>query len=126
MELQIRGAILRSGGAFGADSAFEKGAGAAKEIFRGQDATKAAIELAGQYHPAWPACSSWARRLHGRNSMILLGQDLNDPVDFVVCWTPGGLVTGGTGQAIRVARAYNIPVLNLFEVTPEEVLEYEY
>lgn len=28
----------------------------------------------------------------------------------------------GTGQAIRIARFYMIPVFNLFEMTPEEVL----
>jgi hypothetical protein len=38
---------------------------------------------------------------------------LNDPVSFIVCYTPGGSGQGGTGQALRVARAYNIPVTDL-------------
>lgn len=44
--------------------------------------------------------------------MILLGRDLNDPVDFVVCWTPGAQAVGGTGQALRIAEAYGIKVYN--------------
>jgi hypothetical protein len=32
---------------------------------------------------------------------------------FVVCWTPGGLLKGGTAQAMRIAHAYGIPVFNL-------------
>lgn len=42
------------------------------------------------------------------------------PSSFVLCWTPDGEThfptqfTGGTGQAIRIANAFNIPVYNLF------------
>jgi len=45
--------------------------------------------------------------------MILLGKDLTVPVGAVICWTPGGSGEGGTGQAIRVAQAHEIPVLDM-------------
>lgn len=109
--------ILRSGGAKGADSAFEKGCDSVqgtKEIFRAQDATSEAIELASKYHPAWDRCNDYAKALHGRNMLIILGKDLNTPVDFILCWTPGGKAVGGTGQALRVAIDYEIPVYNLY------------
>lgn len=32
---------------------------------------------------------------------------------FVICWTHGAEVMGGTGQAMRIAMANNIPVINL-------------
>lgn len=110
------GWVLRSGGAKGADTAFEIGCDLGlgpKEIFRSADCTDEALKHAAQYHPNWPACGKWARKLHGRNSLIILGERLNDPVDFVVCWTPNGELTGGTAQGIRVAQANDIPVYNI-------------
>jgi len=114
-ELELAGFTLRSGGAAGADTAFESGVkrkGYA-HIFRPHHATPEAETLAGQYHPAWERCGIFARKLHARNMQIMLGQELDKPVDFVLCWTPKGEVTGGTGQALRYALANNIPIINL-------------
>ena len=112
-----QGKVLRSGRAIGADQAFERGAGAAKEIFLASDANEAAIEMASRYHPAWGRCKPYARQLHGRNCQILLGRDVLNPVPvtFVLCWTKDGQDTGGTGQAIRVAWDLEIPVFNLYD-----------
>lgn len=111
------GFILRSGGALGADSAFASGVSLdAKEIYRPEHNTPESYAIAERFHPAWDRCSDYARALHGRNSLIVLGKDCDDPVDFVVCWTPRGTANGGTGQAIRIAYSYDIPVFNLFNV----------
>lgn len=121
--------ILRSGGARGADSAFEKGCDSVcgtKEIFKAYDATSDAMELASKFHPAWGLCNKLARALHGRNMMILLGKDLQTPVDFIVCWTPGGSITGGTGQALRAALVYNIHVFNLYSAKDFQELRDKY
>ena len=125
------GWTLRSGHADGADRAFEIGAGPDAEIYlpwptfnahwqilgqRFIAPTQAAINLAGQIHPAWHRCSRSAKLLHARNSHQVLGQDLDSPVRFVVCWTPldaEGQPTGGTAQAIRLANVRGIPVFNL-------------
>lgn len=56
--------------------------------------------------------SGGARRLQARNSHQILGWDLNSHSDFVICWTKGGKGNGGTGQAIRIAKDYNIPVFD--------------
>jgi hypothetical protein len=112
----MQGTLLRSGGAKGADTAFEKGCDAVegeKEIFRPEHATAEALEHASQFHPNWHACGVYAKKLHARNSMIILGADLDDPVDFVICWTPKGVKIGGTAQGLRVAEAHGITVLNL-------------
>lgn len=108
------GYLLRSGDARGADKAFAKLSGPGSEIFHPNEATPAAIKLAEFHHPAWHNCDNFVRRAHGRNAMILLGADLCHPVDFVVCWTPRGHAVGGTGQTIRMAEAYGIPVFNLY------------
>ena len=105
--------ILRSGGAEGADSSFAIGAGGRKVIFRPEDATPESIELASKHHRMWKKCEPYVRRLHGRNSMIILGADLKSPVKFVICWTETGKDIGGTGVGIRIAEANGIPVVNL-------------
>lgn len=110
--LEERGFVLRSGGAIGADKAFENGA-KAKEIFRAEDANAASFILAEQYHPRWDRCSSHAQKLLARNGMQVLGRNLDDPSGFIVCWTKDGKASGGTGQAIRIANAKRIPVFNL-------------
>ena len=118
--LAARGYTLRSGGCEGADVAFEQGA-TSKEIFlpwknyNGSDSqhyhiTADALALAASIHPAWERCSNGARKLHARNCQIILGQNLDQPVDFVVCWHQG---TGGTMQGVRLAKQRGIPVINL-------------
>lgn len=118
--LAARGYTLRSGGCEGADVAFEQGA-TSKEIFlpwknyNGSDSqhyhiTADALTLAASIHPAWERCSYGARKLHARNCQIILGQNLDQPVDFVICWHQG---TGGTMQGVRLAIQRGIPVINL-------------
>jgi len=123
------GWTLRSGRAEGADQAFEKGAKdgyGPTEIFHPEDATAAALELAAKYHPAWDRCNEYARKLLARDCHQVLGYDLKTPAKFIFCWTPDGSIgittreTGGTGQAIRVAKANNIPIYNL--ARPEHLI----
>jgi len=114
--LEIRGFHLRSGGAVGADTAFENGVISRKNItvYRPQHADAKSIAMAGKFHPAWNRCSQYARSLHARNCKIVLGDNLDSPVNFIVCWTPGGGLHGGTAQAMRVALYHKIKIFNLF------------
>jgi len=124
--LERRGYVLRSGGAVGADAAFEAGVsdGSMKEVYlpwRGfntrtspyEGVDEAALKMAESFHPAWDALSTGARELHARNCYQVLGRGLDDPSRFIVCWTSGGRRVGGTAQALRVASHYGIPVFNL-------------
>ena len=130
--LQQRGWLLRSGGADGADSAFEQGAGLSKEVFLPWKAfnnnpsllftpSSEAMSLAGDLHPGWRHLSPPARKLMARNCHQILGQALTTPAMVVIAWTPDGCeshatrsrVTGGTGQAISLASLRGIPVVNL-------------
>lgn len=116
------GWLLRSGGALGADMAFQVGAQRAtntSEIFTAKDSETRPWwqEHAARHHPNWPACSRYARLLHARNSAIILGSSFKAPVDCVVCWTPNGEVIGGTGQALRVAKASKLPIFNFGDET---------
>lgn len=122
--LEFKGYTLRSGGAPGADQAFEAGIAdpSHKQIYRPKDVTLEAMEIASQVHPAWEMCNTYARQLHGRNVFQILGADLQTPVNFVVCWTLGAQPVGGTRTAIVLAGRHNIPVHNLAD--PDQVQNF--
>lgn len=126
------GYILRSGGAEGADTAFEAGAGLEKEIyipwnnFNGRSYNgitvpyKAPYEieqqanlLVNRIHPAPELLSAGARKLHARNMYQVLGRELNDPSQFTVCYTEPTYRKGGTRTAVILSMENNIPVWNL-------------
>jgi len=127
--------ILRSGGADGADSAFEAGANKANgptEIFlpwKGFNGNKSslwikepvytkAVQIAAKYHPAWHNCSQAVRKLHARNVQQILGENLDTPSDCVIAWTPEGKDVGGTATALKIARDHDVPVYNLYGKKP--------
>jgi hypothetical protein len=123
--------VLRSGNAIGADLAFHEGCkieDGDAEIFLPwfgynkdkndsdialTQPTPESMEMAQQYHPAWGKCSAGAKKLHARNCHIVLGDNLETPVKFVVCYTKNGEGGGGTGQALRIAQAHNIKIFDL-------------
>ena len=111
--LEAKGYCLRSGGAQGADTAFFNGCKNLWEIFGHRHSTPEAEAYVSEYHPAWERCNAFARRLHGRNAQIIMGEKLDKPVDFVVCWTPKGAMTGGTATGISMAQVNSIPVYNI-------------
>ncbi len=125
-----RGYVLRSGHAIGADSAFERGAGDAAQIFLpvpgwrgsasvvhpealGDELWGRAREIAAAHHPAFAdplalrSGSPHPQRLPGARPA------LDSPSEFVLCWTADGEASGGTGQALRIAATYGVPVYNL-------------
>ena len=124
MVLGRQGRILRSGGAIGADQAFERGcirAEGPRQVFFAKDATAQAMSIAAQFHPVWDKLPDYVKHLHGRNAFQVLGLYLQAPSTFLVCWTPDGatthaersISTGGTGTAISIADHYHIPIFNL-------------
>lgn len=123
---------LRTGGAEGADMAFSMGAGRNQVVYLPWEsfgdfhtladtvvvpespAASWAMKIAEQFHPAWDRLSPAARKLMARNTCQVLGMaEGSPPSKFVMCWTPGASGSGGTGQAIRIAKAYGIPVFDL-------------
>ena len=131
--LQQQGWILRTGACQGADQAFTKGAlggayfpvelflpwksyeekftnraskrGAIVKTLKRDD--KEALKSVAKYHPIAKKLGVPERKFHARNWLIV------KDAKFVICWTPGGKETGGTGQGLRIARDLGIPVFNL-------------
>lgn len=128
--LETKDWLLRSGGAEGADTAFELGVRNPDNMeiyipWRGfqnrhnglwkwpsPELEQEASIMASNVHPNWGACNQGARKLHTRNVAQVLGHNLDQPVDMILCWTPGGLGKGGTGLAIRLAKSLHIPVFD--------------
>lgn len=92
--------------------------GAANHVARAEPAPWT-FPIAAQHHPRWAALKPGAQKLHARNVHQILGfqpvGDYYDLVRFVCCWTKDGEATGGTGQALRIAKAYGVEIRNLFD-----------
>lgn len=128
-KLAEAGYTLRSGGADGADSAFERGCDevrGSKEIFlpwKGFNKHSSALcmpsqeakNIAARIHPVWEQLSHGAKLLHARNIHQILGRNLQEPVEFVICWTMGGGIRGGTATAMKLATEHGIQVYNLYD-----------
>lgn len=122
-----RGYVLRSGGAEGSSAAFEKGcdgAGGKKVVylpwrgFNGNNSPQYSIperafDIVKAFEPAWNGLSQSAKSLKARYALTILGQDLKNPSACVICYTQGGKQKGGTGQALRLAQKYNVPVFDI-------------
>jgi len=129
--LERLGFILRSGGANGADSAFESGVESDlnQEIYlpwKGFNGNRSDLytqpirirRLVERVFP--PAKTVAVERFQRRNAQQILGYHgyPESKVSFVLCWTPQGRGSGGTGMALRIARRYQVPV---FDMGKEEV-----
>ena len=128
-EAHERGWWVRSGHADGADYAFESGArencivylpwwGFNKEkplLGRGhaEPFRQEVFDMVVELQPYAKDLSKGVKLIKSRNVYQVLGVDLQTPSDVVVCWTPGGEITGGTGLAIQLAVDHNIPVVNV-------------
>jgi hypothetical protein len=130
--MEEKGYILRSGGASGADQAFASGVRNENNMevylpwsnFEGQRGIVSGDDYVGrkiaeQFHPNWGALRQGGQKLMTRNSHQVLGRDCKTPSELVMCWTPGGTGSGGTGQALRIARHHGIKI---YDLGAEEIL----
>lgn len=138
-ELRDSGWVLRSGYARGADRAFADAYEVPKKKWRYEiynpepiswmpdhvhefhdckafmtsEIMEEAFKIAKRIHEKWGAMGHYGKKCHARNCHQVLGANLDDPVEFLVCWTPGGEKVGGTRTAIVLAEENGIPVFNM-------------
>lgn len=145
-ELGDRGMTLRSGGADGADAAFERGAREADIMLPWQGfnshssnlyvpdhyqrrisgygkTLNRAVKTAEHIHPRWDNLTDSGRRMHIRNVWQVMGTEMSYLSRFVVCWTPNGEEVGGTATAIRLAKQIGVPVFNLATMSEDAVMD---
>lgn len=145
--LSEKGYTVRSGGADGADTAFEDGsresAFGMREIYipwnnfsersshdedvyvRGNDIHSR--NIAATLHPVFYRLGRGAAALHTRNVNQVLGKDAShpEPSSFVIFYatkTSSGVIRGGTATAVNLAISRGIPVWNLWENDDLEAL----
>ena len=118
--------VLRSGGAEGADTAFDLGAHYKRiylpwDGFNGKQVDNVSYivppyneQMVFEYHTAPHRLTSGGMRLMSRNSYQVLGDNLDNQSSFLVCWTSDGKMSGGTGQAMRIAQDFCVPIYNLY------------
>jgi hypothetical protein len=77
--------------------------------------------IASETHPAWDRCKQGAQKLHTRNVYQLLGQDLETPSRFVLCWAKPKYndrrteeVQGGTATAVKLGIKNGVEIINLY------------
>lgn len=137
--MAYQGWELRSGGAIGADTAWERGWDGfdTKQIYltRGTSPVIAkntacgrisdygdiwleAEDIASRIHPRWENLDEASQALHTRNVFQILGLDLQSKTDVVAAYAPpaGNSVKGGTATAFNLARAKGIPAFNLWTI----------
>ena len=66
----------------------------------------------GSKKPQWKDLKKTTKLLMIRNVPVILGEYLNRPSDCVITWFPPDY-DGGTMHAVRIARAFNVPVFNV-------------
>lgn len=131
------GYILRSGGANGADSAFEKNAGDNKEIFlpwknfNGNSSSlyiddenkNTLFDIARKLYPDWDIATHGVKLLHARNVQQVLGQipGISQKSDFLICWSDRDpSQSRGSMFAINLAKMHNIKVYNFYNEYEKE------
>lgn len=126
------GYTLRSGGAKGADIAFEV-ACTNKIIYlpfkeyRPEDfyhfgVTDEHIEYSMKFHPKPEYPTEFQKHYLGRNLYQVLGHNLKTPSKFLIAWW-NPEKPSGTSHTARIAKAHNIPCFNLFDLKTKERLE---
>lgn len=139
--LEDKGYTLRSGNATGADIAFARGVKEKAEIWLpwkgfNQDFIDEhpnhtyriisthdgdAFRSVAQFHPDPKRLTEKGFLLMMRNHRQLFGE--NDVKSkFIICWTKDGRAAGGTGQNLRAGDYHDILILNMFNLSKEDVL----
>lgn len=111
--LDKMGYLVRTGDADGSDFSFRKKT-KNKRVYTVSDADKFSREIAQRIHPNWNAMKTYSQDLHARNCKQVLGDNLTDPSLFLLCYTKGGKIEGGSRTAITLAKENKIPVFNIY------------
>lgn len=72
-----------------------------------------AFDSVAKFHPVGEDLEDYVVAIHARNYRQVIGKGEPNS-ECVVCWTWDGGESGGTAQAMRVAKHYGIPIFNIF------------
>lgn len=139
--MQMKGYLLYSGGADGSDHAFEVGSGGYGVSFLPWPGFNAQLESktykvvfhskeseasVNRWHPMPSKLTRNGRLFMSRNYFQVNGAGGLPRVDFVICCATRKRdeVSGGTGQAVRIANSLKIPVINIRDAYWEREINF--
>ena len=119
-DMESRGYLLRTHKGCDASGAFAAGA-QRSQIVAIDRSQRALLDIAREIHPAPWLLPAHILQLIGRDARMLFGEDLDAPVDLLICWTEDGCCTreavtretGDCANAILLATTTKIPVINI-------------
>lgn len=87
-----------------------------------------AFAIAKMFHPTFDSMKKGVQAFLAKNARLILGDKMNSPALFLVCWTEDGVETakektaktGFGGHPIAIASAVGIPVFNLAKPDAEQ------
>lgn len=143
--IATNGFELHSGNALGADQSFAAGANqehpelvhlhlpwASYEVGAVQARNHVSVypfgnmkfymDIAEEAHPRWDLLKQAVRKLHTRNSSILVPNQVD--VDICIAWPSAKRGGGGTGQGMRIATSRGIKLINLRDTEPSQVIDW--
>lgn len=140
--LEQREYTVRVGGMEGIDDRIEK---AIKKIevhlpwreFNGKQSkftynSERAFAVAKMFHPTFDSMKKGIQAFLAKNARLILGDKVNSPALFLLCWTEDGAEsirertakTGFSGHPIAIASALGIPIFNLAKSDAEQRLNF--
>jgi hypothetical protein len=129
--LEAKGYTLRTNGAKGGEASMEAGSSDVEahipwrnfnehpsKLNRTTDEAKAVIR---QFAPGFDGLKPAVQTIIASKAHVILGKDLKNPIQFLICWTQDGAETmaqrnaktGYIGVGIALAASLKIPVFNL-------------
>jgi len=131
------GYTLRSGHSDGADKAFEYGCDSAKgkkeimlpwKLFNNSTShhyslPEEAFDIAADHFSTWRKLNDHQKKLFARNATVLLGQNLQKPVNFMICYTEDDIFNSTVSHSIRIAKDNGIPVYNLSNHSSRKLIQ---
>ena len=83
--------------------------------------TDGSFEIAKRYHPAYEKLKESVRQILASNVHMILGENLKDPILFLLVYSPDGVEkgkdttirTGSVSFVIKVTDSINVPVINI-------------
>ena len=94
-------------------------------------ASERAFAIAKMFHPTFDSIKKGAQYFLAKNARLILGDKMNSPALFLICWTEDGAEsarektsrTGFSGHPIAIASAIGIPIFNLGKPDAEQRLK---
>ena len=121
--LNERNYMLRTGSESGTQT-FMKTLADKVEVMDIPEANHLVYAANRSHYVLWSHNGNRVKKKYARDTLILLGDNLATPPEFLLCWCNIN-IKGGSVFSIRLAKEHNIPIYNIFREDHQEKFEEE-